>query len=128
MAHDIARNTATVKQFYDLAFNQRQPEEAVRRFVGSQYRQHNPNAADGPEPFIGYVKWATTTNPEMRVEFKRFIAEGDLVAVHSHVRPSPDARGRAVIDIFRLEDGKIVEHWDVVQDVPETAKNQNTMF
>jgi predicted SnoaL-like aldol condensation-catalyzing enzyme len=62
------------------------------------------------------------------VDFKRLIAEGDLVVVHSHNVPVPGTRGRAVIDIFRLEDGKIVEHWDVVQEVPETAKNNNTMF
>ncbi len=128
MSQDLERNKDTVRQFYDLSFNQRQPEEAVRRYVGGQYRQHNPNAGDGPEPFIGYVKWATTQNPAMRVDFKRFIAEGDLVVVHSHVRPSPEARGRAVIDIVRLENGRIVEHWDVVQDVPEAPKNDNTMF
>jgi predicted SnoaL-like aldol condensation-catalyzing enzyme len=128
MSSSTEQNTSIVRQFYDLAFNQRQPEEAVRRYVGGYYRQHNPNAADGPEPFIAYVKWVTTANPELRVDFKRFIAEGDLVVVHSHVRPSSDARGRAVIDIFRVEDGKVVEHWDVVQDVPENPKNQNTMF
>jgi predicted SnoaL-like aldol condensation-catalyzing enzyme len=128
MSSSTEQNTSIVRQFYDLAFNQRQPEEAVRRYVGGYYRQHNPNAADGPEPFIAYVKWVTTANPELRVDFKRFIAEGDLVVVHSHVRPSSDVRGRAVIDIFRVEDGKVVEHWDVVQDVPENPKNQNTMF
>ena len=122
------QNKANVKAFYDLAFNQRQPEEAVKRYVGSSYRQHNPMAGDGPEPFIGFVKWITGENPDLRVEFKRFIAESDLVAVHSHMIPAKGARGTAVIDIFRLENGKIVEHWDVVQEVPEQAANQNTMF
>jgi len=122
------QNKANVKAFYDLAFNQRQPEEAVKRYVGSSYRQHNPMAGDGPEPFIGFVKWITGENPDLRVEFKRFIAEGDLVAVHSHLIPARGTRGTAVIDIFRLENGKIVEHWDVVQEVPEQAANQNTMF
>ena len=122
------QNKANVKAFYDLAFNQRQPEEAVKRYVGSSYRQHNPMAGDGPESFIGFVKWFTGENPQMRFDFKRFIADGDLVSVHSHLRLSPEARGTAVMDIFRLENGKIVEHWDVLQDVPEQAANQNTMF
>ena len=122
------QNKENVRAFYDLAFNQKQPEEAVKRYVGSQYRQHNPSAGDGPEPFISFVKWLTGANPQLRVDFKRLIAEGDLVVVHSHLVPSAGARGTAVMDIFRLENGKIVEHWDVLQDVPETAQNQNTMF
>ena len=121
-------NKATVRQFYDLAFNQRKAEEAVRRYVGPYYRQHNPMAGDGPEPFIGFVKWITTEHPQLRIDFKRFIAEGDLVAVHSHMIPTPGARGTAVMDIFRLENGKVVEHWDVLQEVPEKVQNQNTMF
>ena len=125
---NTAQNKEIVRAFYDLAFNQKQPEEAVKRYAGSYYRQHNPNAADGTDPFIGFVKWITGANPQLRIEFKRFIAEGDLVVVHSHNVAVPGTRGKAVIDIFRLEDGKIVEHWDVVQEVPETAKNNNTMF
>jgi len=85
-------NKANVKAFYDLAFNQRQPEEAVKQYVGSSYRQHNPMAGDGPEPFIGFVKWITGENPDLRVEIKRFIAESDLVAVHSHLIPAKGAR------------------------------------
>lgn len=122
------QNKANVKAFYDLAFNQRKPEEAVQRHVGPYYRQHNPMAGDGAEPFVGFVKWITGENPDLRVQFKRLIAEGDLVVVHSHMIPAKGARGTAVMDIFRLEDGKIVEHWDVLQDVPEQAQNQNTMF
>ena len=122
------QNKSVVKSFYDLAFNQRQPEQAVAKYVGTTYRQHNPMAGDGTEPFIGYVKWLASTSPDFRFEFKRFIAEGDLVVVHSHLVPSKGARGTAVMDIFRLENGKIVEHWDVLQEVPEKAQNQNTMF
>jgi predicted SnoaL-like aldol condensation-catalyzing enzyme len=128
MANETEHNKESVKAFYDLAFNQKQPEEAVKRYMGSYYRQHNPNAGDGAEPFIGFVKWITGANAALRVEFKRLIAEGDLVVVHSHNIPVPGTRGKAVIDIFRLENGKIVEHWDVLQEVPETAKNENTMF
>ena len=128
MPHTPEQNKAIIREFYDLAFNQRQPEAAVAKHVGGMYRQHNPMAGDGPGPFIGFVKWFTGENPQMRFDFKRFIADGDLVAVHSHLRLSPEARGTAVMDIFRLENGKIVEHWDVLQEVPETAENQNTMF
>jgi predicted SnoaL-like aldol condensation-catalyzing enzyme len=128
MSETAEQNKSTVREFYDLAFNQRQPEAAVTKYLGSTYRQHNPMAADGAEPFIGFVKWITGANPGLRFEFKRFIAEGDLVVVHSHLRPSQDARGTAVMDIFRLENGKIVEHWDVLQEVPATAQNENTMF
>jgi len=122
------QNKITVREFYDLAFNQRQPDAAVAKYVGASYRQHNPMAGDGPAPFIGYVRWLAGAQPDFRFEFKRFVAEGDLVVVHSHLVPSAGARGTAVMDIFRLENGKIVEHWDVLQEVPETAQNQNTMF
>ena len=129
MAQDIQLNKANVRAFYDLAFNQRQPEEAVKRYLGSMYRQHNPMAGDGPEPFIGFVRWITGENPQLRFEFKRIIGEGDLVAVHSHMIPAPGARGTAVMDIFRLDEGgKIVEHWDVLQEVPEKVANANSMF
>jgi predicted SnoaL-like aldol condensation-catalyzing enzyme len=86
------QNKANVKAFYDLAFNQRQPEEAVKQSVGSSYRQHNPMAGDGTEPFIGFVKWITGENLALRVEFKRFIAESDHVAVHSHMIPAKGSR------------------------------------
>ena len=74
------------------------------------------------------MKWITVENPDLRVEFKRFIAENDLVAVHSHMIPAKGARGTAAVDIFRLENGKIVEHWDVVQPIPENPANNNGMF
>ena len=129
MTNDLDGNKGVVREFYDLAFNQQQPEEAVRRYLGASYRQHNPMAADGAEPFIGFVKWLTGAHPKLRVEFKRLIAQGDLVVVHSHQIPAPGARGTAVMDIFRLDgNGRIVEHWDVLQEVPETAQNSNTMF
>ena len=129
MQQDIERNKRNVRDFYDLAFNQKQPEEAVRQFLGSSYRQHNPLAGDGAEPFIGFVRWITGANPDLRVEIKRTVAEDDLVVVHSHMIPALGARGTAVMDIFRLDaKGKIVEHWDVLQEVPENAENSNSMF
>jgi len=129
MANTAAQNRRLVWEFYDLAFNRQQPEEAATRYLGDSYRQHNPLAADGAEPFIGFVRWLTAANPQLRVELKRSVAEGDLVVLHTHMIPSPGARGTAVMDIFRVNDaGRIVEHWDVLQEVPESAQNSNTMF
>ena len=117
-----------VREWTDLALNQRRPQEAVARYLGPYYRQHNPGAADGPEPFVRFVEWFAQTYPGSRMEPKRIIAEGDYVVMHSHLILEPGGRGSAVVDIFRLEDGKIVEHWDVVQEIPENAANDNTMF
>lgn len=128
MAGSLESNKATVQAFYDLAFNVKKPADAVSRYMGKVYRQHNPGAGDGPEPFISYVTEFVKAYPELRVNFKRFIAEEDLVVVHSHMVRSPGDRGKAVVDIFRLEAGKIVEHWDVLQEVPEKSANANTMF
>jgi predicted SnoaL-like aldol condensation-catalyzing enzyme len=127
MAH-TDQNKETVRAFYELAFNDKRPEEAIARYVGSKYIQHNPMAGDGPGPFIEFVKAYTGQFPELNVDIKRVIAEGDLVVTHSLLKTSPEDRGTAAVDIFRLEDGKVVEHWDVLQPVPESAANDNTMF
>jgi predicted SnoaL-like aldol condensation-catalyzing enzyme len=122
------QNKAAVKAFYDLAFNDQRPAEAAAKYIGATYRQHNPGAADGPEPFVAFVTGFLKAFPTLRVTFKRMVTEGELVVLHSHfVRESGD-RGLAVMDIFRLEGGKIVEHWDVLQEVPPAAANPNTMF
>jgi predicted SnoaL-like aldol condensation-catalyzing enzyme len=128
MSEQLEANNRTVREFYDLAFNQKQPAEAVRRHVGSYYRQHNPLAPDGSEAFIQFVGGFVQAFPDLRVDFKRLLAEGDLVAVHCHITRQAGDRGMAVMDIFRLENGKVVEHWDAIQDVPEQAANPNTMF
>ena len=125
---DLERNKEVVRAFYELAFNEKQPEEAVSRYVGSRYTQHNPMAADGPQAFVDFVKWYAGEHPELHVDIKRMIAEGDLVFTHSLITTLPDDRGTAAADIFRVENGKVVEHWDVLQPVPETAANDNTMF
>jgi len=125
---DLEQNKETVRAFYELAFNDKKPDEAVARYVGSKYVQHNPMAGDGPGPFIEFVTAYTGQFPQLNVDIKRLIAEGDLVVTHSLLTTSPDDRGTAAADIFRLEDGKVVEHWDVLQPVPETAANDNTMF
>jgi len=128
MNDQLEANKRIVREWQDLAINQRKPEEAVTKYLGAYYRQHNPSALDGPEPFIGFVKRFAQTYPDFRMETKRIIAEGDYVVLHSHMIRKPGDRGMAIVDIFRLENGKIVEHWDVVQEVPETSANNNTMF
>jgi predicted SnoaL-like aldol condensation-catalyzing enzyme len=121
-------HTRTVLAFYALAFNQGNPREAVARHVGPVYTQHNPLAPDGAAAFIQFVEGFRAQFPQLRVEVKRTVAEGDLVVTHAHLTLGPADRGSAVMDIFRFDRGKIVEHWDVGQPVPETAANDNTMF
>jgi predicted SnoaL-like aldol condensation-catalyzing enzyme len=121
-------NKKAVRDFYDLAFNQRKPAEAAARYIGNRYVQHNPSIADGVEGFVAGLGAMLAAAPQLKVETKRMIAEGDLVAMHSHSVRAPGELGRAVMDFFRLEDGKIVEHWDASQPVPEKSANGNTMF
>ncbi|HEX7445843.1 MAG TPA: nuclear transport factor 2 family protein [Methanothrix sp.] len=121
-------NKAIVSDFYNLAFNLKKPEEAADKYLGSHYRQHNPGAPDGKEPFIAFVNGFQKIFPTLRFEIKRLVAGDDLVVQHSHLIRKAGDRGMAVIDIFRLENGKIVEHWDVLQEIPETSANSNTMF
>jgi len=128
MNDTLEANKRIVCEWHELAIDQRKPEEAVAKYLGLNYRQHNPGAGDGPEPFIETVKRFAQNFPDLRMGPKRIIAEGDIVVLHSHLIPKPGDRGTAVVDIFRLENGKIVEHWDVVQEVPEKTANNNTMF
>ncbi len=125
---DAKSNKQAVLEFYGLALNEGKPEEAARKHLGDRYVQHNPNAGDGAEAFIAFVTGFRSQFPALRFEFKRAVAEDDLVAVHSHLKVSAEDRGTAVMDFFRLENGKIVEHWDVLQPVPGEAVNANTMF
>jgi predicted SnoaL-like aldol condensation-catalyzing enzyme len=128
MKDQLENNKRIVRDFYNLAMNLKKPEEAVSQFMGPTYRQHNPSAGDGPGPFIAFVKGFVKAFPTLHFNFKRIIAEGDLVVVHSHLVRHKDDRGVAAMDIFRLENGRVVEHWDVLQDVPEITANENTMF
>jgi predicted SnoaL-like aldol condensation-catalyzing enzyme len=125
---DLERNKQTVIAFYTRAFNDHKPADAVTKYVGSQYIQHNPDTRNGAEAFIQSATAFIGKFPQVSVEIKRVIAEGELVVTHDLVRMSPEDRGMAGADIFRLRDGKIVEHWDVRQPIPEKAANDNTMF
>ena len=120
-------NKKTVLAFYDAAINQKD-FEAASQYLGDKYIQHNPQAKDGPEGLKGYIAFLKEKFPQQHNEFKHVYADGDYVIVHVHSVQVPDTRGRAIIDIFRLDNGKVVEHWDVIQDIPETPANDNTMF
>ena len=117
-----------VLDFFDLAFVQRKAAEAAERYLGATYTQHNPLAPDGPEAFVRFIGVFQEQAPQMSFDLKRVIAEGDLVVLHYHLKMTPDDRGQAVVDIFRVEDGRVVEHWDVLQPVPAESANTNTMF
>ena len=114
--------------FFTHAFNDKQPEDAVAKYAGPQYIQHNPDTPDGAAAFVESTKKFIAQFPGVSVEIRRVIAEGDFVVTHDLVKLSPGDRGLAGIDIFRLENGRIVEHWDARQPVPEKSANNNTMF
>jgi len=114
--------------FYDLMFNQCKPKEAVEKYVGADYIQHNPHVGDGKEAFIEYFERMAIEFPKKKVIFKRSIAEDNLVVLHCH-QHWPNDNDYAGIDIFRFDkDGKIVEHWDTLQIIPLSSKNNNGMF
>lgn len=122
---DLEQNKKSVVGFYELAFNAKKPEEAVEAYIGSEYIQHNPQAPDGPEAFIGFVR----AFPEAHVDIRRVFADGDIVVTHSLLKFAPDDGGTVAADFFRLDaDGKIVEHWDVLQPYPEESANAHPMF
>ena len=124
----IEKNKKIAVAFLTMIFNEHKVAEAFKLYSVPDYKQHNPYAATGAQAAIDFFVPYLQKNPQASTEIKRVIAEGDLVAIHNNPKQNPRDRGRAVVDIFRLKDGKVVEHWDVVQDVPEKALNTNTMF
>ena len=130
MTESFERNRQNAMAFYRLMFNDCKPFEAIERYAGNSYTQHNPHVADGKQAFIDYFERMAKDYPGKHVSFKRCVAEGNLVVLHCHqVWPSDTSKDWAGIDIFRFDDdGKIVEHWDVLQVVPAKSANGNRMF
>ncbi|MBV8838593.1 MAG: ester cyclase [Alphaproteobacteria bacterium] len=126
-AADLDANKKAVTEFYDLALNKKD-FEAASKFFGPKYIQHNPGAQDGPEGFKAFLAFLREKFPNSHSEIRRVFAEGDYVILHVHAVREPGTRGRAIVDIFRLENGKIVEHWDVAQEIPEKMPHNNGMF
>ena len=126
-AADTAANKATVLAYYEAGFIQKDFEKAVQ-YLSPHYKQHRPSAADGPEGLRKVIEFLREKFPRAHGEIKRVVAEGDFVVLHIHFKRDPEGRGDAIVDIYRLADGRIAEHWDVQQEVPEKPANLNGMF
>ena len=125
---NLGDNKANALAFYDLMFNQNNSEEAIKKYVGDDYIQHNPHVEDGKSGFINYFTKMGVEYPNKKVEFKRVIAEDNFVVLHCY-QNWPGDHNYAGIDIFRFDErGKIVDHWDVLQKITEASKNNNSMF
>lgn len=127
MPHDIQKNKENAITFYRTAYLG-EPRKAVEEYVGAEYIQHNPLVGNGSEAFIEYFERMSQEYPEKSIEFVRAIAEGNLVALHTH-QTWPGGSEYVTMDFFRFdENGKIIEHWDSMQEIPEQSKNGNTMY
>jgi len=123
----LEANKKTVTAFEDAALNQKD-FDAAAKCLGPRYTQHNPSAADGPDGLKAYIAFLKDKFPNNRSEIKRIFADGDFVIVHDHAVREAGTRGVAIVNIYKLEGGKVIEHWDVIQPVPEQAANNNGMF
>jgi predicted SnoaL-like aldol condensation-catalyzing enzyme len=122
-------NKADTVAFHTKAIFEGDVDSALRLYAGAPYRQHNPLIEDGMEGLRKFVAWMRANRPAAHGEIKRVFADGDYVILHSQWHGLSDSpRGEAVVDIYRWENGKVVEHWDVIQPIPQTAANNNTMF
>ncbi|AFQ12369.1 TPA: ester cyclase [Bacillus pacificus] len=121
------KNKKMVVDFYNEVFNKHNID-IIPKYVSEDYKQHNPFVADGRKAFMDFFKEDFVKNPNSSAEIKRVVAEGDTVVLHVHSRTNSQDKGVAIVDIFRIKDGKIFEHWDVIQEIPNEAANNNTMF
>ncbi len=127
MNNNLEQNKKNAIDFYRLAY-EGNPEKAAELYVGSEYIQHNPLVGDGIEPFIKYFERMALEYPNKSIEFVRVVAEGNLVALHTHQK-WPGNEEYVTMDFFRFDDfGKIVEHWDSIQKIPSSSANNNTMY
>ena len=124
---EFKNNRDMVGYFWNQVFNRHDPS-VIDQMTGETYTQHSPGFADGKKAFRDGITGFLKEFPESSAEIKHIGADGDLVFIHNHIKLNPKDRGQAAVDIFRVRDGKIVEHWDVIQDLPEQAENPNTMF
>jgi predicted SnoaL-like aldol condensation-catalyzing enzyme len=123
------KNKELVTAFYELAINQKKPTESAGRYIGLPYTQHNPEVPkDGPDGFIQFIEGMFKKHPGLRVTIHKAVADGNVVALHVHLKRDESDPGIAVAEFFRVEDGRIVEHWDVMQPVPEKTASGNAMF
>lgn len=127
MQNKLEANKQNAIAFYRTAYSG-DPASAVEMYVGAEYIQHNPLVGDGKQAFIDYFTEMALQYPDKEIEFIRAIAEGDLVALHTH-QTWPGNEEYVTMDFFRFDtDGKIIEHWDAIQDVPDETKNGNPMY
>lgn len=128
MLKPLERNKENAIAFCDMMFNQSNPSMAIREYVGDAYVQHNCVFGNSKKAFIDHYTLLAEENPDKKLHFKRVIAEGDMVVLHCF-QEMPGSKGVARVDIFRHDEkGKIVEHWDVSQEIPKLSSNKNTMF
>jgi predicted SnoaL-like aldol condensation-catalyzing enzyme len=120
-------NKARVLEFYERVVNQRD-FDAAKSYIGPYYRQHRADVADGLDGLRDFMERSKRTSPELHADVKRVLADDDFVVIHSHVTRARGDRGSKHVDIFRLEDGKIVEHWDIDQPIAATSVNPNGPF
>jgi predicted SnoaL-like aldol condensation-catalyzing enzyme len=127
VASSLEANKKIVQEFYDLLINKKD-FKAASKYIGNRYVQHNPLVAEGPEGLKAFVDFLKSDYPAARSEIKRVFADGEYVVIHVHSVRIPNTRGRAIFDLFKLENGKIVEHWDAIQEIPKSSANPNGMF
>lgn len=125
---ELERNKQHVVDFLNTVFNEHDVDLGIERYMSSTYTQHNPGVGDGIEAFRAFFKPFFAERPNSTFEIKRVFCEGDFVTIHAHWKENADDRGTAVMDIFRLQDGLVAEHWDVMQPIPEKLAHDNTMF